>query len=144
MPDRRSDVDGIAATNFRVEIDGVPATGFTSVSLLEAVTTVIENRAGDQPHVRKQPGREMVGNIVLRRHYLGDDHLYQWYRTVTAGTMVRRAVSIVIDGRDGNEIHRYNAFEAWPVRWQLGTLDANADGLLFEEVELAVEMLQRA
>lgn len=143
MPTRRPEIDGLGSFNFRVEIDGVAATGFTYVSLLEGFTAVLENRAGDQPAVRKQPGRSTVGNVVLRRHYRSGDELWQWYRSVSEGTMDRRAVSIVIDQNDRTESHRYNLFEAWPVRWQLGTLDANADGILFEEVELAVEVIER-
>lgn len=144
MPSQRMDVDGLGAFNFRVEISGVAANGFTYVSLLEGFTGVIENRAGDQPVVRKQPGRHTVGNVVLRRHYRGDDELWQWYRSVREGTMDRRDLSIVIDRGDRSEAHRYNLFQAWPFRWRLGTLDANTDAVLIEEVELAVEMIERA
>ncbi len=146
MPNRR-EFDTISSQNFRVEIEGVTQGPFIAVDVLEAETAVIESRSGNDPIVRKTPGRHHYANIVLRRAFTNTTELWDWRKMVLDGQIERKAGSIVLlDSRasqSGGEIMRYNFFEAWPCRYRIGPWDANSDAALVEEIEIVVEKIER-
>ena len=142
MPNRRQH-DHLVSNKFRVEIDGVTQGAFAAVSGLESTTDVVTYADGSDLLVRKRPGRTNYSNVVLRRGYLENDELWQWYKAVADGAVERKAGSIIALADNGDEILRYNFFEAWPCRWQGFTLDASAPGTLVEEVEMVVEKIER-
>lgn len=129
---------------FRVEISGVTAAAFSAVDGLELRTDVIQFANGDNTQIRKRPGRTHCANIVLRRGRLQSSELWQWYTRVIAGQVDRRSGSIILLDDDMNEVLRYNFFEGWPCRWKSFALDANSDGALVEELEIAVEAIEQA
>lgn len=147
MPNRRS-FDAIGSQNFNVEIEGITEGPFIAVHFLNTVTAVVQTRSGNDPIVRKIPGRHSYGNIVLRRLWNGDDALWTWRKQVLDGEVSRKSGSVLIynalaGSESGSEIARFNFFEAWPCGWQLGSWDALTDGTLVEEVEIAVEKIER-
>lgn len=143
MPNRR-EFDHIGAFNFRVEIEGVTQGEFFFVSGLQGATAAIEFRNGNGGLLRKRPGRTRYGNLTLRRGFTNSNELFDWYKAVMDGTVERKSGSIIIVGDDsGDEIVRYNFFEAWPCRWMLSDFDSNDDEVLFEEIELAIEKIER-
>jgi len=136
--------DPLTSLSFLVEIEGITTALFSSVDGLESRSEVIVLRSGGDPLERKLPGRTSYANLVLRRLYGGDDSLRQWRVAVEQGQVQRRALSIILNGPDGAELVRFNALEAWPCRWRLDGLDAATGGGLIEEIELAIERLERA
>jgi phage tail-like protein len=143
MPNRRP-FDHLVTSKFKVEIDGVTQGAFAAVDGLESTTEVVHFADGNDIIDRKRPGRSHYSNIVLRRGYLNTDELWEWYKQVLDGNVVRRSGSIIICGDDGSEIFRYNFFEAWPCRWKSLVLDAQHTKNMVEEIELAVEKIERA
>jgi phage tail-like protein len=142
MPNRRPH-DHISGSLFRVEIEGVTQAAFRSVSGLEVAVDVVEYADGNDLRVRKRPGRIRYGNIVLKRGFLNTTELWQWFRAVADGKIERRSGSIILAADDGSEITRYNFFEGWPCRWKSFSLDAAASDTVVEEIELAVERIER-
>ncbi len=71
--------------NFRVEIDGVIQAGFKEINGIESETEIIEYKDGDDMTVRKRPGRVKVGNLVLKRGFIADPKLRDWYERVVKG-----------------------------------------------------------
>ncbi len=142
MPNRRP-FDHLVTSKFKVEIEGVTQGAFAAVDGLESTTEVVHFADGNDIIDRKRPGRSHFSNIVLRRGYLNMDELWEWYKQVLDGNVVRRAGSIIICGDDGSEIFRYNFFEAWPCRWKSLVLDAQHTKNMVEEIELAVEKIER-
>jgi phage tail-like protein len=143
MPNRRP-FDHLVTSKFKVEIEGVTQGAFAAVDGLESTTEVVHFADGNDIIDRKRPGRSHYSNIVLRRGYLNTDELWEWYKQVLDGNVVRRSGSIIICGDDGSEIFRYNFFEAWPCRWKSLVLDAQHTKNMVEEIELAVEKIERA
>lgn len=143
MPNRRSH-DHIANCLFKVEIEGVTVGPFSEVEGLESITEVEEYADGDDTIVRKRPGRHNCSNIILRRGFAGPtDELWRWYKSVLDGRIERKSGSIIICGDDGSEIMRYNFFEAWPCRYRTCVLSALGSGTIMEEIEMAVEKIER-
>lgn len=142
MPNRR-EFDHIGRYNFMVEIDGVTQGAFMDVVGLESTTDIVEYNDGESMFVRKRPGLNSCSNITLRRGFVNTDELWNWRKAVADGRVERKSGSIIISDDEGGEIMRYNFFEAWPCRWRLSALRANESKALFEEIELAVEKIER-
>lgn len=146
MPNRR-EIDALEGATFAVEIEGVTQGPFLAVDFIESESEVIAFRSGDDPLLRKRPGRASCANIVMRRAWTGNDELRLWRKAVEDGKVERKAGSIIIldatSARSGGEIARFNFFEAWPCRWRLGRWDAAASGILIEEIEIAVEKIEK-
>lgn len=132
-------------TNFKIEIDGVISGGFKEISGLESEVEIVEYRDGSDPIVHKRPGRPKYKNIVLKRGQVNDASLLDWYRRrALAGDTARKSGSIIYLDREGNEVLRYNFFEAWPCRWKAPELNSASDTHIVEEIEFVVERVERA
>ncbi len=143
MPNRRP-FDHIGGFNFTVEIEGVTQGAFRNVEGLDSETEIVEFQDGDDIILRKRPGRTKYANIVLKRGYVNNEELWQWRKKVIEGKVERKSGSIILCADDGTEISRYNFFEAWPAKWKGFTLDGKGNDVTVEELELAVEKIERA
>jgi phage tail-like protein len=142
MPNRRS-FDHIGNYNFKVEIEGVTQGAFSECGGLEVVVEVVETHDGDTPLVRKRPGRVHYANLVLQRGYTDSTELWDWTKTVLDGTIERKSGSVILLDDTHNEISRYNFFEAWPCRWKGFEFNRSGVGASIEELEIAVEKVER-
>ena len=142
MPNSRS-FDHRFNGKFKIEIEGVTQGAFAACDGLEARVDVVDFSDGDNLTARKRPGRARFANIVLRRGMVNNTELWNWFEAVTAGQIQRKAGSVIVCGDDGNELFRYNFFEGWPCRWKSLELDADKPGTLVEEIEIAVEKIER-
>ena len=138
-------VDPYVNYNFLVEIDGITRAAFQECSGLDITVDVIEYReGGENTTLRKMPGMTKYSNITLKRGVTDDRELYEWQRGVITGTIERRNGSIIVLGRDGQEVARWNFVRAWPVKWTGPALNAEGNDTAIETFELAHEGLERA
>ncbi len=142
MPNRRQ-FDHIGNFNFKVEIEGVTTGAFRNVEGLDSETEIVEYQDGDDLILRKRPGRTKYSNVTLKRGYVNNTELWEWRKAVIEGKVQRKSGSIILCADDGTEIMRYNFFEAWPTKWKGFTLDGKGTDVNVEEMELAVEKLER-
>ena len=147
--ERQSTDKLFGAYNFYLEIQGVTKDhttvvgGFKKVSGMESSTEVIEFKQGNDPVVRKKPGRTTYANLVLERGYTASDDLWQWRKGIEEGRVDRRSGSIIVLDQNFEEVARYNFYEGWPCKWEAPPMDAESSGMAIEKVELAVERLER-
>jgi phage tail-like protein len=138
-------VDPYRNFNFLVEIDGITQAGFSDCSGFGATTDPIEYReGGDTKTVRKLPGLTKYPNITLKWGLTDSRELYDWYRDVVDGKIVRKSGSIRLVDLEGNEKVRWNFFEAWPTKWDGPDFTAKGNDIAIETLELAVEEVKRA
>ena len=142
MPNRRP-FDHIGAFNFLVEIEGVTIGPVLSIEGLTSRTDVVRFKDGGDIVVRQRPGRSHADNIVIQRGYTNNDELFDWYAAVRNGRVERKSGSVIIVGDDASEIARFNFFEAWPCRWSLLPMDGDDSTALVEEIEIAVERIEK-
>jgi phage tail-like protein len=142
MPNRRPH-DHIGQFNFKVEIEGVTVGAFKNVEGLDSETEVVEYQDGDDIILRKRPGRTKYSNVTLKRGYINTDELWKWRKLVIEGKVDRKSGSVILCADDGSEIMRYNFYEAWPAKWKGFSLDGKGGDVTVEEVELAVEKVER-
>jgi phage tail-like protein len=140
MPPARK--DPFKSFSFLVEIDGVAAATFRSVSGLAAEAEVIEFRELGGSHSIKLPGRIRYPNVILRRGLTTSRDLWDWWETVRDGAIQRRTVLIAVLDDAGQPVLRWRLSEAWPARWELSELDAGKNEIAIESLELAHEGLE--
>lgn len=137
--------DPYKAFNFRVEIEGIAQAAFAEVSGLTSETAVIEYRVGGEPNTaRKLPGLTKYANLVLRRGITQDLELWNWRQTVVDGNSERRDGSIILQDDDGIEVARWNFRNGWICKWEGPALDAKANDVAIETIEIAHEGFERA
>src|SRR5215207_404089 len=141
MPAAQRD-DPYKAFNFLVEIDGIARAAFSEVSGLETETAVIEYRVGGELNtVRKLPGLTKYGNLVLRRGVTQDAELWNWRKTVVDGNIDRRNGSIMLLDDARSEVVRWNFRNGWISKWEGPALNAKANEVAIETIEIAHEGL---
>ncbi len=131
------------STRFRVEIDGLIASDFSSVSGIEADVPVVEYRSGNDKTsgARKLPGEAKYGNLVLKRAMTKDLSLWLWMRETLEGKVQRRSISVVLLSDAGEEVVRFNFRDSWPVEWSGPSLNAEASEVAIETLVMAHEGL---
>jgi phage tail-like protein len=130
--------------NFLVEIDGITRAAFHEVTGFDSTIDVIDHReGGDNTSLRKIPGMTKFGNIVLKWGVTDDLQLYQWHRQIVNGDIQRKNGSIVVLGRAGNEVARWNFVRAWPSKYDPPDFNAEGNDIAIETMELAHEGVER-
>lgn len=139
-----------AAHNFLLEIAGITPDqrtivgGFKSMSGMDSETEVIEFKGGNDPVVRKKPGRTTYANIVLERGYTATDDLFRWRKNIEDGIIDRRAGTVTCLDQDLNSIvAQFNFYEAWPCKWYVPELDSDSSAMAIEKIELCTEKIER-
>lgn len=136
--------DPYRSFNFVVEIEGVPSAGFASVSGLAGELQVVEYREGADPlsSSRKLPGRVAYPNVVLRRGVTASRDLWDWFQTGVEGQVERRDVAIVLLDNSRQPVLRWLLRNAWVTKFEAPELDASANEVAIETIELVHERLE--
>jgi phage tail-like protein len=130
--------------NFRVEIDNTSIAAFSEVSGLTAEGDPVEYRAGTDAAntVRKLVGLRKYANITLKRGYLQDNALWQWYQNIADGVNDRRSGTIVLMDEAGHDVMRWNFENAWINKIEGPALKASGNEVAIESAELCHEGLR--
>lgn len=123
---------------FVVELDAMLVAGFSEVQGLEAQTEIEEYREGGvNGYVHRLPKGMRYSSIVLKRGMSSSQELWNWYDTASRGNITRKSGSIILIKQDGDELCRWNFFDAYPVKWSGPMLNAGSSDVAFESIELA-------
>jgi len=131
------------AFHYLVEWGGT-RTGFSEVSGLSVEIEPIEYREGNSPEYStiKMPGIPKYGNITLKRGIVsGDSELYAWLATTNLNTVERRDVTIHLLNEEHEPVVTWRLRNAWVTKLEGPTLNATANEVAIETVELAHEGL---
>lgn len=138
--------DPYGSFNFQVEVadiadDGSSARGsFAEVSGLEVEIGVIEYRNGNEDITpRKLPGLAKYANIVLKRGITGDLAFWNWVLSSMQGLADRKSMAIVLLDEQRNEVMKWKVSRAWPCKWTGPGLNAGANEVAMETLEIAHE-----
>lgn len=143
MPTRRKDLDHVGAYNFAVEIQGITAGAFKAVEGLNCEIEVLEFQDGDDIKLRKRPGRHKYGDITLKKGYIHNVQLQDWWQQIIDGQYVRKSISIILYDNLKKEICRWNLFDCWPKAWKVSGLDGKGNDALTEEITFVTENVIR-
>ena len=125
------------AFRFMIEIKGLFVAGFTEVSGLQSEIEYEEYAEGGvNGYMHRLPKRTSYPPIVLRRGITKTNDLWEWYSVVAGGKVKRREGSIVMCEPSGDELIRWNFFEAYPVKWVGPELNASRSEVAVESIEI--------
>lgn len=131
MPARR-DEPLLRVSAFEVRIGGRDL-GFAQVSRLTSETVADDSTRRRGHH---------FAPVVLRRALTTSSELFDWRRAIVDGKEDRRDVMIrQLSAPGGRPVNAWRLVDAWPVRWSGPELDAMADDVAFEEIELEFDDL---
>ena len=149
----------MSTNSFRIEINGMPAGYFKSVSGMSIQTEVVGGRVSkvdaftlkaavrpstDPAFLKANPrsalqhkvaGRLLLHGLVLDQR---NGHLLQHWLNPGAPRIPTPAGQIVMTDQSGRPVRRYNFYEAWPCKWYVPDMDGS------KNVELAVGRLVQA
>lgn len=128
--------DPYRAFRFRVEIDGLVAGGFRSVSGIERQTTVEPYREGGVNHFEHQLAVKTTYPVLTLQRGLVETTLWDWHQDVVDGSVTRRDVTISLLDERGEEAWRWVCVGAYPSKWAGADLDATSGAIAAESVEL--------
>ena len=140
--------DPLASYTFCLEIQGLTEATFREGAGFDSETEVIESREtgkGGVVFIKKLPGALKWSNIVLRRGITDSLDLWKWRKKVVDGDIESALMdgSVVIYNPKLQEVARYNFRRGWPSKWKGGDMNATANEVVLEELEIAHEGLDR-
>ena len=130
--------------NYKVEIDGLEAGGFSEVTGFDASIDVIEYREGDMTQTPiKIPGLKKYGNITLKQG-LGDSMVrYEWMTAGLEGDVERKTLTITLLDIAGSPAASWQIINAWPVKYTAPDFNATSSEVAIESLEIAHEGMTR-
>jgi phage tail-like protein len=137
--------DFYTANNFWVELDGILQAYFTECNGMTVTTETFKVKEGGlNTHVHHLPERSSFTNITLKSGYTTSDVLWTWYKNTAMGKVSKKNVTIIFYANDGTGAvsKRWILSGAYPVKWTGPTLNAKANELMFESIELAYDFFQ--
>jgi phage tail-like protein len=139
-------VDPFTGFNFRVEIANTTqaVAAFREVSGLTATADPIEYRVGNSPdlHVVKIMPLIKYSNLVMKWGITTNEELWLWYKQIVNGVADRRNGAVVLRDELGNDVLRWNFYEAWPTKIEWPNLNATANEIAINSFEICVEKLE--
>ncbi|HSI80973.1 MAG TPA: phage tail protein [Solirubrobacterales bacterium] len=141
MPD--SAIEPVGGLAFKVEIDGVTVGRFSECSGLSVEIEVTEHQEGGlNDFVHKLPGPMKYPNLVLKRGITEEEALLEWLLKLEQES-ARPKVTIDLMGPGGRRVRSWSFAAALPVKWEGPTLNAGANDLATETLEIAHQGMVR-
>ena len=122
--------------------DNTENVSFSEVSGLNVSTTPIEYREGSDKEYTtlKMPGLRKYGNITLKRGSMATDNgFFTWFNTINNNTVTRRDIKIMLLNEKHEAVITWNVKNAFPMKYDGGSLNAAKGEVVVESVELACE-----
>ena len=136
--------------NYEVQIDGIKVAGFSEISAPDITVDPIEYREGNFPvlNAGKQPGIVKYGNVTLKWGLTTDTSLYKWLNEAELGggadiTKIQKTVVISLHDDKQKEIAKWTIINAWPTKYTAPDLNATANEVAIEQLELVHEGITR-
>lgn len=124
--------------------DSEQTSSFSEVSGLTMEADAIDYRGGADRSlsVRKIPGLRKFGNVTLKRGIMpaeAGNGLFEWYASITAGSVQRRTVTISLLNEDRDLVMTWKIRNAWPVKIEGPGLKASGNEIAIESMEIVHE-----
>lgn len=145
MATGQRNMDPLRGFKFRIQIDGISKAGFREVTGLDASTDAVDYREGDGDSILKLAGLKKFSNITLKRGITTDLDLWKWRTMVMDGKIgqARKDGQIIVLDDEGKEAAEWTFTAGWPMKWTGPGLNATANEVAIDTVEIAHEGLKR-
>ena len=131
--------------SFVVDIEGVATNvRFQEISGLDVQAQPIEYRRGTSPTFStiKMPGLQKSGNVTLKRGiFVKDNKFFNWAESIKNNAVKRSTITIRLIDESGNPTMTWKLTNAWPQKFSGTDLNANANEVAIESIEIGHEGL---
>lgn len=130
---------------FHLEIEGVKVGTFDVLENLKARIDVVEYQDGDDPVLRKRPGRTTYDNVTLKKGKVDSAVLWKWWSDVSDGKFKPRTVSISLLNKRGKPVLQWKLTGCWPCEWQFSAQQINEEKpaiVMLEAITFVVEKIK--
>ncbi len=134
---------------FLLNLGGAEAAGYfkecSGLSSEHEVVSHVGTDAQGKAMVQKFPGQLKWSNITLKRGIDKEMQLWTWRKDVLDGKIAesRKDGTIEVVDWQGETVLTFNFVRAWPCRYSAPGLNAGANEILVEELEIAHEGFTR-
>jgi phage tail-like protein len=140
--------DPLVSAWFGVEFQGQLVGAFQECSGLGSENEVVEYKASGPKGefvIKKVPGRMSWEDITLKRGITSEMDMWDWRKQVEEGNVddARKNGSIVMFNQAGDEIARWDFFNAWPSKISGPTANAESNEIGVEELTITHEKYER-
>lgn len=127
--------------NFRIEIDNLTLGSFSECSGLSTDGDAVEYREGTDMvnTVRKLVGLRKYANVTLKRGYIQNTELWDWYQNISNGIPDRRNGTIILMDENHHDVLRWELENVWINKIEGPSLNATGNEVAIETVELVHE-----
>jgi phage tail-like protein len=135
----------VTGTRFKVEAGTAGVLRVAEVLGLNILVEEIDMRVSTTEAVRKTSGRPSYGNVILRRPFKASDASFYDLIVHTIQrepNQTKHNFTISLLNSRRQPIVTWHLYGAFPVRHSSPVLNANANEMLIEELELAVEGIE--
>lgn len=142
---------------FLVEIDGFDngRAAFRKAGPLNVKVETVKYKEGGALIPDKSPGSVEFADLTLERGVCKDFDIYNWMKEVvdlSSGPellgepveKIKRGVSIVQQDRDGNELRRWDITNAFPIEFEAGDWDNDANEVVIEKCVLTYDFFDKS
>ena len=131
--------------HFQVEWGGARV-GFSEVTGLTDRVAAIEYREGSSPSPTPVlvPGLKAPVRVTLKRGLVaGDNELYDWFKSIGIGAVERRDITISLLDESHSPTMVWKLRDAWPTALEASDLNARANEIAIESLDLVCEEMSR-
>ncbi|MTJ08133.1 MULTISPECIES: phage tail protein [unclassified Anabaena] len=133
----------VTANRFYVEIDSTIRAAFSECSGLGVTIdkeAYLEGGVNDQQHILLKQAK--FNDVSLKRGITDDIDFWEWISKVLSGKPKRYDVNIILFNQAGDRMQTWTLISAVPVGWKSPSLQASANSVAIEELNLAYEGLK--
>jgi phage tail-like protein len=142
----RAQPDPVTAARFSLTIDGSEIASFSELGGITSEIETAERIASSSKDVsyKKLPGKNKPPTVTLKRGHTQSAELWAWHEAARTNTSsaVKNASLIMFDVL-GQPVARYHLVNAWPSKVEVSTLQAGESQILYEELTLTCDHVQR-
>lgn len=137
-------LDPLRGFRFLLEIDGITSGGFTRVKgLSREVKHESYREGGVNEYEHKLVTQVAYPVVVLERGLILDD-VWKWALAAADGDIQRKNIRIRLQNEAGEKTWAWEIAYAIPVKWSASDLDAQANQVVMESLEIAHHGLRKA
>ena len=120
--------------------------GFQTVSGMNATITndYTIKEGGENRFTHRLPQRASYENLVLKRGLLVDSELIEWFKDAVENFIFKPiTVTVNLLNENHQPLESWQFINAYPTKWNIDGLDAEANGIVAETIELSFQYFKR-
>ena len=143
----QSSTEALTAARFSITVDGTEIASFNQLVGITSEIDPVDYLASSDPEgvtYSKTPEGLKPPTITLKRGKTRGLELWNWHQAARSGVLsARKSGALVMYNPEGKAVARYHLEKAWPSKLRITGVKVSGSEVLYEEVTLVAEDIQR-